>query len=222
MQFKVMSRELDCTINDLVLTLCSEALRRYIIGIEPLPTSPLVVVMPVGNRGDDVHPKFLNTEIMNNSVSIAFVPLDLQIESFTARLESIKLGARAAMEQIRRTRGARIENLADFIPGSFFRLMNLVLARRQSHKKNPLASAAISNVPGPREPLYACGGRLKMVELLSCGNLVDNSALGITVWSYMDNLSFSCFFRKGTIPDPEKFTFFLRQAHQDIVDGKVS
>jgi diacylglycerol O-acyltransferase / wax synthase len=215
-QFKALSRKLDCTINDLVLALCSQALRRYILDIEPLPSKPLVVVMPIGNRGNDIHPKFLNTEIMNNSVSIAFVPLDLQIEDFVERLESIKRGSRAAMEQIRRTRGARMENLADFLPGSFFRLSNWVLAWRQHRKQNPLASAAISNVPGPREPLFACDGKLKMVELLSCGNLVDSSALGITVWSYLDKLCFSCFFRKGTMPHPEKFTSYLDQAYQQL------
>jgi diacylglycerol O-acyltransferase / wax synthase len=214
--FKALSRKLDCTINDLVLAVCSQALRRYMLEIEPLPQEPLVVVMPIGNRGDDIHPKFLNTEIMNNAVSIAFVPLDLQIEDFYERLESIKRGSRAAMEQIRRTRGTRMENLADFLPGSFFRLMNWVLAWRQRRKQNPLASCAISNVPGPREALFACNGKLKMVELLSCGNLVDNSALGITVWSYLDNLCFSCFFRKGTIPTAEKYTLYLRQAYEDI------
>jgi diacylglycerol O-acyltransferase len=213
-EFKALSRRLDCTINDLVLAVCSEALRRYIIEIEPLPATPLVAVMPVGNRGDDVHPKFLNTEILNNSVSIAFVPLDLQIESFVERLESIKRGAKAAMEQTRRTKGTRIENIADFLPGSLFRVLNWILARRQSRKLNPLASAAISNVPGPREALYACDGRLKMVDLLSCGNLVDSSALGITVWSYLDKLCFSCFFRKGTMPTPEKFTLHLREAYE--------
>lgn len=218
-EIKALSRRLDCTINDLVLALCSEALRRYMIEIEPLPDTPLVVVMPVGSRGDDVRPTFLNTEIMNNSVSIAFVPLDLQIESFVERLESIKRGSRAAIEQLRRTRGARMENIADFLPGSFFRLVNWVLARRQRRKLNPLANSAISNVPGPREALYACDGKLKMVELLSCGNLVDGAALGITVWSYLDTLCFSCFFRKGTMPAPEKFTAQLLKAYEVAVDA---
>jgi hypothetical protein len=60
-----------------------------------------------------------------------------------------------------------------------------------------------------------------MVELMSCGNLVDNSALGITVWSYLDKLCFSCFFRKGTMPAPEKFTLYLRQAYLEAIKGNT-
>ena len=79
-----------------------------------------------------------------------------------------------------------------------------------------MANIAISNVPGPREPLYACNGKLKMVELLSCGNLIDIGALGITVWSYLDNLCFSCLFRKGTVTQPERFTHHLNEAYQEL------
>ncbi|KJS07348.1 MAG: hypothetical protein VR73_08950 [Gammaproteobacteria bacterium BRH_c0] len=215
--FRTISRNLHCTINDLVLTLSSEALRRYFLEFNrPIPTTPLVVVMPVANRGDGNRPTFLNTETQNNNVSIAYVPLDLQIKDFMTRLESVKQGAGAAMERIRQTNGARMDNFFDFMPGSFIRLLNWVLARRQRQGKSPMANMAISNVPGPREPLYACNGRLKMVELLSCGNLIDIGALGITVWSYLDNLCFSCLFRKGTLPQPERFTHHLNEAYQEL------
>lgn len=216
-EFKGLSRKLECTINDLVLAVCSEALKRYISEFEKLPDKPLVAVMPVSNRGDDVHQKFLNTDILNNSVSIAFVPLDLNIKDFSLRLKSIQRGARAAIEKIQQTRGTRMENFLDFLPGTFFRLMNWVISRRQQKRKELMANLSISNVPGPREQLYACNGKLKMVQLLSCGNLVDAGALGITVWSYMDQLSISCFFRKGTIPDPDKFTQHLHDSYTEVL-----
>lgn len=216
-EFKALSRNLNCTINDLVLALCSEALRRYMVEIEPLPNIPLVVVMPVSDRGNIAHQKFLNTEIQNNSVSVAFVPLDLSIENFVERLISIKQGSRAAMEEIRRTNGVRMDSFADFMPGSFFRILNWVFANRQKNKKKPLANIAISNVPGPREPLLACNDKLKMVELLSCGNLADITSLGITIWSYLDNLSFSCFFRESVMPNPKRFTQLLQETYQEIL-----
>lgn len=215
-EFKSLSRQLDCTINDLVLGLCSEALRHYLADIEPLPETPLVIVMPVSNRGTDVHQKFLNSDILNNSVSIAFVPLDLNIENFFERLKTIKQGSRNAIEHIRQTRGTRIENIYDFLPGVFFRLINWVMARRQAKKQQPFANVSISNVPGPREPLFACNGKIKMVDLLSCGNLVDTNSVGITVWSYLDHLNFSCLFRKGTAPEPAKFTAYLRTAYDTV------
>jgi diacylglycerol O-acyltransferase len=215
--FKALSRSLNCTINDLVLTICSEALRRYIREYEPLPDKPMVAIMPVSSRKDNRGSKFLNSEIQNNSVSLAYVPLDVNIESFKERLYSIKQGSRGAMEEIRRTKGLRMENFADYMPGSFFRILNWVLASRQKKKKGPVANMAISNVPGPRETLYACNGKLQMTELLSCGNLTDVTSLGVTVWSYADNLVFSCFFRNSVMPNPRRFTQHLHDSYTEAL-----
>lgn len=217
LEFKALSRKLDCTINDLVLGICAEALKRYLQEYENLPDTPLVAVMPVSNHGTGGEQKFLNTDILNNNVNIAFVPLDLTIDDFKVRLKAIQRGARAAIEKIQLTHGTRMENYVDFMPGTFFRLLNWFMARRQKKKKKPLANVSISNVPGPREPLYACDGKLKMVQLLSCGNLTDTNALGITVWSFLDKLSFSCFFRKGTAPDPDKFAAHIDDIYQEIL-----
>src|SRR5690606_13809472 len=53
-EIKAVSRSLGGTVNDLVLTLCSEAIRRYFLELgQELPQSPLVVAMPVANKGDD-------------------------------------------------------------------------------------------------------------------------------------------------------------------------
>lgn len=216
-EFKDLSRQLDCTINDLVLGICAEALKRYIAEYESLPEEPLVAVMPVSNHGSDTNDKFLNTDILNNNVNIAFVPLDLSIENFHERLASIQRGARAAIEKIKLTHGTRMENYVDFMPGTFFRFLNWLMARRQKRKQKPLANVSISNVPGPREPLFACDGKLKLSQLLSCGNLTDTNALGITVWSFLDTLSFSCFYRKGTAPDPDKFAQHLSDVYQELL-----
>jgi len=216
-EFKALSRSLNCTINDLVLAICSEALRRYMRTYEPLPDKPMVVIMPVSSRHDNRGHKFLNSEIQNNSVSLAYVPLDVNIESFEERLYSIKQGSRGAMEEIRRTKGLRMENFADYMPGSFFRILNWVFANRQKHKKGPIANMSISNVPGPREVLYACDGKLEMKELLSCGNLTDVTSLGVTVWSYADNLVFSCFFRNSVMPSPHKFTQHLQDSYAEAL-----
>ena len=213
-EFKQLSKQLGCTINNLVLALCSEALRSYIADYEPLPQTPLVIIMPVSNRGDDINPHFLNSEIHNNCVSLAYVPLDLRIEDFLERLASIKEGSDLAMAEIRQTKGLRMENFADFMPGSFFRLFNWIGAMRQKRKKNPFSTCSISNVPGPRDELFACNGKLQMTNLLSCGNLVDPTAFGVTVWSFQNKLNFSFFFREGVLPAPEKFSELLNQAYQ--------
>lgn len=220
-EFKALSKRLNCTVNNLVLGICSEALRRYLSDFEPLPEVPLVIIMPVSNRKSNDSGKFLNSEFQNNSVSLAYVPLDLNIADFYERLESIKAGSRAAMAELECTRGTRMENFADFMPGSFFRFLNWVFSKRQQQKKNPLCNLSISNVPGPRQELFACDGKLRMTELLSCGNLGDSSGLGITIWSYLDNICFSCFLRDDVMPDPPRFTRYLAEAYQRIKEEQA-
>lgn len=221
-EFKALSKRLNCTINNLVLGICSEALRRYIGEYESLPDIPLVIIMPVSNRGSDSGGKFLNSEFQNNNVSLAYVPLDLRIEDFYERLEAIKAGSKAAMAALESTQGTRMENFADFMPGSFFRLVNWIFAKRQQRQQSPLSNMSISNVPGPKQELFACDGKLRMTELLSCGNLGDITSLGITVWSYLDNLCFACFFREGVMPCPEKFTNHLADVYQEIRQSSVT
>ena len=214
---KRLAKALGCTLNTLVMGLCSEALRRYFLAVADLPREPLVTVMPVAVTRAEDGEHFLTTDRMNNSVAVTFVPLDLSIRDFRERLSAINAGTTEALYHVRATDGARIDNLADYLPGSFFRLLNAWQSWRQKRQKSPLANLSISNVPGPREPIYACNGRLKMVELLSAGNLADAVNLTVTVWSYLDNLCFSCLYRKGAIPEPERFNRYLAEIYQEQV-----
>ena len=107
-----------------------------------------------------------------------------------------------------------MENLADFLPGIFFRLMNRVLAWRQQHKQNPLASSAISNVPGPREKLVSEDGALE--ALYSAGVLGEGMGLNITVWSYMDQLNVSALACHRAMPDLERLTGYIPEAIREL------
>lgn len=201
-QIKTLSKKLDCTINTLVMGVISEALRRYILEYDHLPDSPLVSVMPVGLRGEGSMKKLFNTDFQNNSVALAMIPLDLSITDFRERLKAIQHGSTVAIENLRKSEGHRLDNFFDFFPGSFVRLLNIFMMWRIRNKKAPAVNIAISNVPGPKEALYACNGKAKVVDLLSCGNLGDIGSTNFTIWSYMDKICFSFLYRKGALENP--------------------
>ena len=57
----------------------------------------------------------------------------------------------------------------------------------------------ISNVPGPREPLYAAGA--KLLHYYPVSTIVDGQGLNVTVQSYLDTLDFGLVACRELVPD---------------------
>ena len=66
----------------------------------------------------------------------------------------------------------------------------------------PLANVTISNVPGPREPLYAAGARV--ISAHPHGPLLAGVRLNITVMSYADSVDFGLIGCRQSLPDAEE------------------
>ena len=71
----------------------------------------------------------------------------------------------------------------------------------------------ISNVPGPREPLYAAGA--KLLHYYPVSTIVDGQGLNITVQSYLDTLDFGLVSCRELVPD-------LWDMLDDIIDDLVA
>ena len=214
--FKRLSKAFDCTLNTLVMGVCSEALLRYLKHVDTPPSSSLVTAMPVGDEGRHVTSTRLHAGPPHNSVAVAVVSLHTDIEDFGERLRAIQRSSTAAIERVRRSYGRRFDNFLEFLPGTLIRWIYAVMGRQQAKRTTAFANAVISNVPGPRKVLYALDGRLRMVELLSTGNIHDLGNMNITVWSYADNLSFSFYMRKGALPEPDKIPGYVRQVTEEL------
>jgi len=215
-EFKSLARHFDCTINTFVMGVCSETLKRYLHDVDDLPAEPLLAAMPIGDQAGGRLKKLLKCDIQNNNLAVAVLPLYQNIEDFNQRLCAIKAASRAATDHVRHADGRRVDNYFDYLPGTAVRMMHSAINRRQRKKKNPYANTVISNVPGPRQTLYALDGRLQLEELLSVGNLTDAGHLNITVWSYVDKLSFSLLVRKGALPRPERIAAHLNVVFEEI------
>jgi len=70
----------------------------------------------------------------------------------------------------------------------------------------------ISNVPGPRQPLYAAGARLEHYYPVSV--IMEGQGLNITVQSYLDRLDFGLVACPELVPDVDD----LLQAILDEID----
>ena len=70
-----------------------------------------------------------------------------------------------------------------------------------------IVNVLISNVPGPKEPLYCAGA--KMINYFPVSIPSNGSVLNITVQSYLDNLDFGLIACRAAVPDIEKLVEFL-------------
>jgi hypothetical protein len=62
-----------------------------------------------------------------------------------------------------------------------------------------VGNLVISNVPGPREPLYAAGA--KLLHYYPVSTIIDGQGLNITVQSYLDVLDFGLVSCRELVPD---------------------
>ena len=53
-------------------------------------------------------------------------------------------------------------------------------------RHRPPINLVVTNVPGPREPLYIAGARL--AGIWSVGPILEGVGLNVTVWSYLDKV----------------------------------
>lgn len=214
---KRSARGYGCTLNTLVLGICGEALARYLASVDSAPTHDLIAAMPVADPGDVIHESHVHHDRPNNSVSAPVVSLHQHIEDFGERLRAIQRSSAATVERTQRASGRRFDNLLEFLPGAFSRIMFAALDVQQRQAKHAHANVVISNVRGPGEWLHSPDGRLRLVELLSTGNITDAGHLNITVWSYADNITFTFYFRPDVLADVGRIPAEVRAVVEEVV-----
>jgi WS/DGAT/MGAT family acyltransferase len=181
-QVRVLKERFGSTINDVVLAVCSGALRTHLAAHGQEPESPLVAVVPVSVRGDDGHGAG-----SGNQLSAMFVPLSNDCKTPLERLRTVSAASASCKGQERAVGyGPMATLLADAIPPALAKPVVQFGVRSGILRKVRAGNLMISNVPGPDFPLYFAGMQLRGVYPL--GPVVDGVALNVTVQSYRDSL----------------------------------
>ncbi len=192
------------TVNDVVLAICSGALRRYLIKHRALPERSLVATVPVSIRH------------INRSGN--------QITYVSAQLATDKSDPLKRLREIHRSTSQAKQEVADVnaTAATAFAVMaqGLVAVLNRLHVASlvpPPANVVISNVPGPRQPRYFAGARLLANYPLSV--LVDGQALNITVVSYCDSVDFGLMACRDTVPDVNDISDYIGDAFDELADA---
>jgi diacylglycerol O-acyltransferase / wax synthase len=169
------------TINDVVLAVCSGALRTHLTANGEDPDGPLVAVVPVSVRPED-------SEAAGNQLSAMFVTLANDRKTPLERLRTVTEASASSKGQERAVGyGPMATRMAEAIPPALAKPMVQLGVRSGVLRKVRAGNLMISNVPGPSFPLYFAGMEMRAVYPL--GPVMDGvSAINITVQSYLDSL----------------------------------
>lgn len=206
-EVRQIGRQHEASINDMVLWLCATALRRYLAEARELPEHSLVAMVPVSLRAE-------GDTSANNQVSGSTVDLATQIADPLARLAAIKTATADMKKDFGVWRNAIPTDFPSF--GSPWLLSGLVslYGRSRLADRIRLASVTISNVPGPKNPLYLAGAR--MLNYYPVSIVVHGVALNITVQSYENQLGFGLIACRRAVPDIGELASDMRRAMDEL------
>ena len=191
---KAISKAFDVTLNDVVMNMAAQAVRDYLIGRDDLPAQALTASVPVSTREPEQEHTY------GNKVGSLCVSLCTHIEDPLARLQAIHHSALAAKVDFEDTRGGQLADFVGLLPPVAVRAIGGYSRNLSKQSKPPSYNVIVSNVPGPRTPLF--DDYLPMHEFYSIGPILEGTGLNITAWSFRDNLSFSILSCHRVVPDP--------------------
>ena len=207
-EIKALGRAHGATINDIVLLICSTALRRYLQQHQALPRKSLVAAVPVSLReaGDTTS---------DNQASMSLVSLGTNIADMQRRLDHVK----AATAAMKLTMGSLRSVLpTDFpsigVPWLMEALAALYGKARVADRIPLVANVVISNVPGPPMTMYMAGAR--MMCNFPTSIVVHGMALNITVESYDRQLDFGLVADAQAMPDVRSLARSIEIAFDDL------
>jgi len=202
-QAKAIAKQSGGKLNDVVMALSSGVLRRYLIGHGALPSRSLTAAVPISLREEG------NTEA-NNQVFGMVCSLASNIEDPKARLEAIIAQSVKSKEMSHPLRALMpsVSNISMLGAPMVVQVLALLYSRSNlSDVLPPAANVTISNVPGPRQTLYAVGAELLHIYPVSIAT--HGLALNITVQSYRDQLDFGFIAGANIIPNVQELADML-------------
>jgi len=200
------------TVNDVVLAVCTGALRKFLVEGDELPDKPLVAVVPVS-----VHPD-IDAPYGSNKVSSMFVQLPAQLDDPMERLAAIREGTKGAKEEHNALGADMLVNWAEHAtPNTFAAAARLYSRMRLAERHRPVANLIVSNVPGPDFPLYLAGA--EMMFGFPLGPVMDGLAVNITIMSYRGTLYWGIISCPETMPGVWQLAADIPLALDELLDA---
>jgi len=202
-RFKAIKGALGGTVNDVVLTVVTGALREHLIRRGRAPEGlELKAMVPVSIRAEE------ERGALGNKVAAMYAPLPVGLTDPLERFRFVHdaLGDLKASGQA--VGAERLTQLAGFAVPTVLDQA----ARLQSRQR--FFNLTVTNVPGPQFPLYMMGRKLR--SFYPEVPLVLNTALGIAIMSYDGKIFFGLLGDYDAMDDLDAFASDLRAAIAEL------
>jgi diacylglycerol O-acyltransferase / wax synthase len=205
-RLKKLGAKYGATINDVALTIIGGGLRAFFDELDELPDKPLVAFLPV-----NVRPK--GDAGGGNAVGTILVALGTDIADPVERLQKVTASTKASKAQLRTMSptGVLAYSAALLAPSA----IQATSALTGIVPPWPFTfNLCVSNVPGPRKPLYLNGSRLEATYPVSIA--MHGMALNITLHGYADMLNFGFVGCRDTLPHLQRLAVYTGDALEEL------
>lgn len=198
-----VGRAYGATVNDVVLAMCASALRRYLEDFHGgAPARPLIAMVPVSVRPSD-------GDAYGNALTAVLVNLGTHVADPLHRFEVIRASMADAKSVIKQLSFGEVMLFTALVASPVMApaLVGLGAAL-------PSINVVISNVPGPKAPLYWNGSRL--AGMYPASILFHGMALNITLVSNTGVMDFGITACRRALPRVQRLIDFLEDGLTEL------
>jgi WS/DGAT/MGAT family acyltransferase len=196
------------TINDVILAICSGALRRYLQHHGELPDEPLVAWVPINARPGGAS----DMGSSGNNISAMTAAIHTDVADPIERLRQISQTTRKGKDAESGIGARLLTDLTRYMPSTSQVLASQLLLRSGMAAK--VCNLFVSNVPGPSKPYYMNGA--KCVASYGLAPLGEGMGLFIATPSYAGKLVFNVTSTREIMPDIRFFVECLEAALDEL------
>src|SRR5918997_6438443 len=199
---KTVKNAYGSTVNDVIVSICAGAVRRWLIAHDELPEEPLVAQVPVSVRTGE------QAGTYGNRILLMSAPLFTNIADPVERLAAHHEALSDMKDRHKALPAELLQDANHFIPPAVFSRAARATFRLSTSVGRPTWNLVISNVPGPQFPLYLAGAQL--VANYPVSVITDGMGLNITVMSYRGHLDFGIVADRDQMKDVRCLIGWLR------------
>jgi WS/DGAT/MGAT family acyltransferase len=140
------------------------------------------------------------TEKWTNRVSGLIANLPTDVDDPLERIKAVHDAMVSSKQLFDAIPASTLTDFASFPPPAVFtRAMRMATRFQLGNRTAPPVNLVVSNVPGPRQPLYSAGARL--LHYFPVSTVAEGQGVNVTVQSYLDTLDFGVVSCRELVPD---------------------